>query len=327
MNRLFFLGLPLFFIVLAFAFGTLWIAALMRGAPAQASIIEGHEISRPVSLSAMPEATESLDAQASGVSTSSLTAVRGAFRPPVTASHLPHIAIIIDDMGLNVRNSRRAVDFQVPITLSYLPYARDVQAQVDTARSRGHEIMLHLPMEPFDRHLSAGPRAMTVGMTDQAFETGLKENLNAFSGYVGINNHMGSRLTSTPEAMARVMQAVAERGVFFVDSWTSPRSVAYRVAADFGIPRGRRDVFLDHDEGTGPVWAALHQAERLARLHGTAVAIGHPKEDTLDVLSVWIPQAIARGVKIVPMGTLVYDGVLAGDPVLQADHRRQARAE
>jgi polysaccharide deacetylase 2 family uncharacterized protein YibQ len=324
-------ALPVFlstcFIILAFIAGTLWMSAMMRGTPAQASIPEHHE----TSFMAPPQASEAMDAKTTAPHTAlpdSVTPEPTTRLTPVPMNETGHarIAIIIDDMGLNIRNSRRAVAFDSPLTLSYLPYARDIQAQVDTARARGHEIMLHLPMEPFDRHLNAGPTALTTRLNDKEFTTRLTQNLTAFQGYVGINNHMGSRVTSTPDIIDRIMHEIARHDVYFVDSWTSPRSVAYASAANMNIPRGRRDVFLDHDDGENAVWAALRQAERIARTHGAAVAIGHPKTDTLNVLGQWIPGAIERGVQIVPMSRLIYRGPYAGDPVLQADARRQAQA-
>ncbi len=238
------------------------------------------------------------------------------------------MAIIIDDMGLALRNSEAIVDLQAGLTLSYLPYATDIQAQVDAAHARGHEIMLHLPMEPMKSDLSAGPHALVTGLSDDEFDRRVQENLNAFTGYVGINNHMGSRLTSTAPLMERVIQETSARDVFFVDSWTSPRSVAYQVAASAGIPRARRDVFLDHETGAAPVWQALRQAEYIARRNGSVVVIGHPRADTIAVLRAWLPMARARGIQIVPMSELVYDGTVAGDPVLIADaiRHRTARA-
>lgn len=286
----------------------------------------------------LPQATESQDAAYAGVMNGqpahraieknaelipvSLPPVSREPLAPGTAHDAPKIAIIIDDMGLAVRNSIWATRLPGPITLSYLPYATDVQGQVDAAAARGHEIMLHMPMEALDRHMYPGPGALTTQLDDATLKKNLMAMLNSFTGYRGVNNHMGSRMTSDPARMQTIIDAVDHRGVYFVDSWTSPRSVAYQVAASKGIPRARRDVFLDHYEGQGTVWAALAQAERMARRHGSAVVIGHPKVDTLSVLQAWLPAAIARGVKIVPASALIYDGPQTRDPVLQADIAR-----
>lgn len=237
----------------------------------------------------------------------------------------PHIAIIIDDMGLAIKNSHRATDLPAPVTLSYLPYAENIQSQVDTARAKGHEIMLHLPMEAFDRAMYPGPAALTTRLSMDELKQRLVTNLTAFHGYVGINNHMGSRLTSTPEAMQVVMDEIGRRDVYFVDSWTSPRSVAYETAAEEGISRARRDVFLDHDEGEQAVWNALKQAEYMARRYGSSIVIGHPKNDTINVLQAWLPGAAERGVQIVPASTLVYNGPTSRDPVLMADAARRQK--
>ncbi len=245
---------------------------------------------------------------------------------PVVVSGPPKIAIIIDDMGLALRNSASVVDLPGALTLSYLPYASDIQTQVDMARARGHEIMLHLPVEPMKQGLSAGPNAIVTGLSPDEMRRRLEVNLNAFTGYVGVNNHMGSRGTSTPSVMDAVMNDIARRDVYFVDSWTSPRSVAYQVAANMNIPRGRRDIFLDHESGVAPVWNALRQAERMARRNGSAVVIGHPRHDTIAVLRAWLPMARGRGVQIVPMSSLLYSGDMAGDPVLIADSMRHRTA-
>lgn len=238
----------------------------------------------------------------------------------------PRIAIIIDDMGLARKNSLRATELDATVTLSYLPYAEDIQMQVDAARAKGHEIMLHLPMEPFDHGMYPGPKALTARLSPDELKQNLSANLSAFRGYVGINNHMGSRLTSTPAAMEIVMDEIDRRNVYFVDSWTSSRSVAYQAAADEGIARGRRDVFLDHDEGEAAVWHALKQAEYIARRHGSAIVIGHPKNDTISVLRAWLPGAKDRGVQIVPMSQLTYRGSVERDPALLADVARRHNA-
>ena len=240
----------------------------------------------------------------------------------IDETRTPRIAIIIDDMGLDRRRSARVVDLPGALTLSYLPYANDIQAQVDGARNHGHEIMLHLPMEPLDRSLNPGPNALTTRLDEATLRENLKKNLSAFKGYVGVNNHMGSRLTSTPDAMETVLGEIERKGVYFVDSWTSPRSVAYQVAASLDMPRGRRDVFLDHYEGQAPVWDALKQAERIARRTGHAVVIGHPRSDTIAVLQAWLPGAMRRGVEIVPMSDLLYEGAERNDPVLLSDAAR-----
>lgn len=324
--------LSLFFAVLfgilSFVLALGWGVAMMRVAPAQA-VMAAPLYGPPAPLD--HPSTESLDASSARapLTTSSIPGQSRTEVIPValTPPNYPprerptgpmRIAVIIDDMGLMRHNSERVVALPPGLTLSYLPYAPDIQAQVNAARARGHEIMLHLPMESVHRDLHAGPGAIKVDQSSDERAARLTANLAAFDGYVGINNHMGSRVTSNADVMAQVMRAIDDRDVYFVDSWTSPRSVAYHKAAERNIPRARRDVFLDHDVGVAAVWQALRQAEAVARRTGSAVVIGHPKNDTIKVLSEWLATAPAQGIEIVPASRLTYHGTVANDPILTA---------
>ena len=121
----------------------------------------------------------------------------------------------------------------------------------------------------------------------------------------GVNNHMGSRATAEPETMLKVLQEVRRRGLSFVDSRTSPLSVADGLAAQLEIPHAGRDVFLDNNPTTAAILVQLTLAERLARRQGHALAIGHPYPTTLAVLERWLPEAEARGVRIVRAQDLI----------------------
>lgn len=207
----------------------------------------------------------------------------------------PKVAIIIDDMGIDRKASERALSLPGPLTYSFLPYARDVAEQTALARSLGAEIMLHLPMEPTG-DADPGPHALKSGMTGAAFLRDLDWNLSRFDGYVGVNNHMGSRLTADPAAMKTVIANLDARGVFFLDSVTTSKSAARQAAAALGAEILSRDVFLDdrpHDPAE--VRAQLAVMEAIARETGYAVAIGHPHKATLDVLGPWLTTAPARG--------------------------------
>lgn len=217
------------------------------------------------------------------------------------------IAIIIDDMGVDKVRSQKMETLSPKLTLAYLPYADDVQGQVDRAKALGHEIMLHLPMEAMGENIDEGPYALTGALSVEEFDDALARNLNGFSGYMGVNNHMGSLLTQSEPHMIRVIAALKTRGVYFVDSRTVAQSVAYNVAAAGGVPHATRDIFLDHDPSLPAVRSMLKQAEKHARETGQAIVIGHPKDDTYTALKEWIPKAEARGIKIVPASFLVED--------------------
>lgn len=226
---------------------------------------------------------------------------------------LPKIAIVIDDLGMDKRALKRLLALPGPITLSFLPYAPDVQAQVDNTLAAGHDVMLHLPMEPFaseGKKLDPGRNALLTSDNPSQLYAKLEKNLSAFSGYTGVNNHMGSKFTSNLAAMEIVFQQLGKRNLFFVDSITSGRSVAETAARESGIELLRRDVFLDADHGDTAkvqIKKQLAELETLARENGQAIAIGHPYKTTIDALGPWLVTAEARGFQIVMVDDLLVD--------------------
>ncbi len=217
----------------------------------------------------------------------------------------PMIALVIDDLGPNRKRALRAANLKAPLTLSFLPYARDLRALVARGRAMGHEILMHIPMEPLDaRSNDVGPNALLVDLDGRELVRRLNWNLNRFGGYVGINNHMGSRFTADRAAMTLVMQEIKDRGLLFLDSWTTPDSLGYGLADRFGVPHAGRDVFLDNERSANEVARQLDLAERMARRVGVVVAIGHPHSETLAALERWIDGAVERGITLVPVSTV-----------------------
>ncbi|MFC2953195.1 divergent polysaccharide deacetylase family protein [Marinicaulis aureus] len=211
----------------------------------------------------------------------------------------PKIVIILDDMGVDRRNSERALNLPGPVTYSFLPYAGKVNDLAQTARKAGAEVMLHLPMEPRG-DADPGPHALKAGMTGGEFLKTLEWNLDRFAGYTGVNNHMGSKLTEDIAVMKSLLGYLDHRGVFFLDSVTTPNSAARQAAKELGVEIFARDVFLDNDVGDADsVKAQLSLAERIARETGYVVAIGHPHPETLEALGPWLTTAPARGYDLI----------------------------
>ncbi len=210
------------------------------------------------------------------------------------------IALIIDDMGMTPSVEARVLRFSAAVTLSYLPYAPHVQEQVDQAKARGHDVLLHYPMEPLGK-ANPGPDALRVGQTPQVWAELMDKNLNKFAGYSGVNNHMGSRFTRDQKGMEAVAEALHQKGVFFVDSRTNPASVAEKVMREKGVKTISRDVFLDDTPSLPAIRGELERLERVARRQGTAVAIGHPHLVTIQALESWFPEAEKRGFRFVPV--------------------------
>jgi polysaccharide deacetylase 2 family uncharacterized protein YibQ len=203
--------------------------------------------------------------------------------PPVRA---PSIAIVIDDLGADAGHTREAIALPRAVALSFLPYPADTPRLVREAARAGHEILVHVPMEAVGAH-DPGPFALTTGLRPDEIVRRLDWALSRVPGFVGINNHEGSRFTADRANMALVMEHLAGHGAFFFDSRTTPDSQVLPVARAFGVASASRDIFLD-DVGTiDAVDAQLRALETRAREQGTAIAIGHPHEITLDAVAYW----------------------------------------
>ncbi|MGI9500695.1 MAG: divergent polysaccharide deacetylase family protein [Geminicoccaceae bacterium] len=216
----------------------------------------------------------------------------------------PIIAIVIDDLGLNRSNTAAFNGLPSPLTLAFLPYAGRIEAQTEAALAAGHELLLHLPMEPIGSAWP-GPDALTTKIDQEEFTARLIKNLSRFEGFVGINNHMGSRLTADRSRMEVVMRELRERDVLFLDSKTSARSVASDIAGLNGVPNTTRDVFIDNVIDVGAIKRQLVLAESVARQSGSAVAIGHPHGATIQALRDWLPSLEARGFALAPISAVV----------------------
>jgi|HubBroStandDraft_1064217.scaffolds.fasta_scaffold00762_11 polysaccharide deacetylase 2 family uncharacterized protein YibQ len=225
----------------------------------------------------------------------------------------PMIAIVIDDMGLDRHHSDEAVSLPAPLTLSFMTYAEDLPTQVGAARAHGHEIMLHVPMEPQAVRVDPGPNALRLGQDEDEIKRRLEWDLGRIDGIVGINNHMGSRFTESSEGMAPVLAMLRQRGLFFLDSRTTPHSVGIDLAVEIGLPHAARDIFLDVDLTDPAVAVELTRTEAVARRNGFAIAIGHPHDPTLTELRRWLPTAEGRGFRLVPVSAIVrHNETLAG---------------
>ena len=211
----------------------------------------------------------------------------------------PLVAVVIDDVGLDRPRSKRTWELPGPLTLSFLPYAKELREQARTARSKGHELMLHLPMEPNGRS-DPGPNALLVSLTDAEIRQRTAAALDSFDGFAGVNNHMGSRFTTFRPGMETVLRQLKGRGLMFLDSRTSPQSVGDSVAHELGVPSIVRHVFLDDDDSLEAVRRRLAEAEAIARRQGFVVVIGHPHDATLQALAEWLPAVPGKGLALAP---------------------------
>lgn len=217
----------------------------------------------------------------------------------------PMIAIVIDDLGLDRRNADRVVQLPGPLTLSFMTYANDLPAQTRAAHAAGHELLVHVPMEPLDGHLNAGLNVLRPDLSPDELTRRIDWALSRFDGYVGINNHMGSRFTADPAGMAGLFAQLRRRGLLFLDSRTTAASVGDAMALRYDVPFASRNIFLDNEVSAEAVWAQLTKTEADARRTGFAIAIGHPHDGTIAALAQWLPTLSRRGFALVPISRIV----------------------
>lgn len=217
----------------------------------------------------------------------------------------PKVAIVIDDMGYQLGMAKKLIALDLPLSFSVLPFSPYGHRVADLAAQKGRDVLLHMPMEPRSYpRISPGPGGLYRQMTPEELARQTGENLDFLPEAIGVNNHMGSRLTEDRQAMLPVLRAIRARGLFFIDSYTSPQSQAYELAGELKMPRGRRGVFLDHDQSQE---AIEHQLEALIHLaqngHGV-IAIGHPHTSTLNALKDYAPR-LKKEVQLVPVSKIV----------------------
>ncbi|MCB1644934.1 MAG: divergent polysaccharide deacetylase family protein [Pseudomonadales bacterium] len=215
-----------------------------------------------------------------------------------------YIAIIIDDVGNNLARGQRAVNLPAQVTYAVLPYTRFGAELAELAHARGREVMLHLPMEN-TRDMSIGPGGLTESLSKSDFRQALQQALNAIPHIKGVNNHMGSYLTQQTRQMGWVMEVLKDQGYYFIDSRTTPRTVAHQMAAIEGLEASSRDVFLDNEQDFYHIDQAFNELLDKARKDGTAIAIGHPYRETLEYLELVLPLLAHQNIRVVPVSVLL----------------------
>jgi len=225
--------------------------------------------------------------------------------PPPPLDGRPMIALVIDDLGIDKKRSARAIALKGPLTLSFLAYASDIKRQTAAARAAGHELLLHISMEPTSKYVDPGPHVLKTALSAAELRRRLEWGFSRFDAFVGINNHMGSKFTAYPAGMQVVMEELRRRGLLFLDSRTSRASVGAEIARRMGVPYAERNIFLDHVNDAAVVESRLAETERLAQRKGYAVAISHPRDSTFKALVPWLRGIEAKGFRLVPLSAVV----------------------
>ncbi|MGD2006742.1 MAG: divergent polysaccharide deacetylase family protein [Cellvibrionales bacterium] len=198
------------------------------------------------------------------------------------------LAIIIDDLGYNLERGQAVASLPAPITLAIIPETPHAQTLAELATAHGKEVMVHMPMASSSAEL-AEPLVLEPDLTRREINTRIERALASVSGAQGLNNHMGSALTQHQSAMQHLMEALRDRGLYFIDSRTTPDTLAELTARRVGVPAASRSVFLDNVIEAEAIAAQLDKALLAALEQGFAIAIGHPYDETVKVLNEQLP--------------------------------------
>jgi polysaccharide deacetylase 2 family uncharacterized protein YibQ len=225
--------------------------------------------------------------------------------PPPVLKQLPKVSIILDDVGYDKKIALDFLSLDAPITVSIFPFSPYRKTIASVAWTKGRDVMLHLPMEPQEYpEVNPGEGVLLTSMDTDMLLAQLEEDLEAIPYIVGVNNHMGSKFTKDPERMTYLFERLKERDLFFVDSRTTTRTCARKVARRMKLRFAERQVFLDHLEEASFIRAQIKQLVSIARSKGSAIGIIHPHRLTYRIIKEALP-GLKKDVEIVPVSQLV----------------------
>jgi len=227
-------------------------------------------------------------------------------RPRPAPNARGRLAILLDDAGQELDLLQAAAALPKEIGFAIVPFLPKSAESAEALHGSGHEIWLHLPMEPQTYPAdNPGPGAIMMSMTTNELRAAVHAAIDDIPHAVGVNNHMGSKVTSDLKTMTWIMQELKARDLAFIDSRTTSRTVAEVAAAGLGVPVNRRHVFLDNERDRTAIRRQLEEAVRRCRLEGEIIAIGHLDPVTIEVLTQELPGISKRGADLVRPSALV----------------------
>lgn len=216
----------------------------------------------------------------------------------------PKLAIVIDDIGQNMKVLKGLVNLQFPVTLAVWPNASYTRESVEIVTQKQRDLIIHFPMEPkgYPRY-NPGDDALFVSMSADDIKKQIAENVAKIPEAIGVNNHMGSRFTGYSPGMDVALAEFKRHGLFFLDSLTTSTSVGRGSAKTAGIPFYERDIFIDNVKDVTAIVLQLKKAENVAVKKGYSIAIGHPYPETLAALKLW-EQGRNKSIQLIPLSRL-----------------------
>jgi polysaccharide deacetylase 2 family uncharacterized protein YibQ len=232
-----------------------------------------------------------------------------AYARPWSGAGGAKVAIVIGGLGISQTGTQAAIQaLPGEITLAFAPHGNSLGRWMQEARRDGHEILLQVPLEPFDYpRANPGRHTLLVSANDTQKQHDLHWVLGRMTNYVGVMNYMGARFTADEAAMEMLMDELAERGLGYLDDGSSARSLARDVAQRKGVPFAASDVVIDASGKRGDIMSKLDELERTARAKGTAVGYGSALEGTVEAVGAWAREVRKRGIELVPVTAVSFD--------------------
>jgi polysaccharide deacetylase 2 family uncharacterized protein YibQ len=237
-----------------------------------------------------------------------------AFARPVQAlpgkPDAPRIALIVSGLGVSASTTADAIaKLPGPVTLGFVPYGTDIAGLAVRARAAGHELLLQVPMEPFEYpDNDPGPQTLLTSLTPEQNIDRLHWVMSRFQGYVGLANTMGARFTASETSFAPILHEIAKRGLIYIDDGSNPRSVAGRIAGANNSPFARADVTIDAVPTPAEIDHALDRLEMAAREHNVAVGVASALPVSIARIAKWAKTAASRGLLLVPITAVAMKG-------------------
>jgi polysaccharide deacetylase 2 family uncharacterized protein YibQ len=219
------------------------------------------------------------------------------------------VAIVIGGLGLSQTGTQTAIGNLPPeITLGFAPQGNSLGRWMQAARRKGHEIVMQVPLEPFDfPNVNPGRNTLTVEAGAEEILKNLRWTLSRTTNYTAVMNYMGARFSTSPEAMGVMMAELGKRGIGYVDDGSSARSLAPETALKNGVPFAAGDAIIDGVQDRGAILDKLDELERTARAKGFAIGTGNAFDVTIDAVASWVSEARKRGIEIVPISAVASD--------------------
>ncbi len=212
------------------------------------------------------------------------------------------LAIVIDDFGYRVKEDNLILALPVQVSIAILPDSPHGKQVAEKAHQQGREILIHMPMKPLSKQ-PLEKNTLAPSMSQQEVDRIIRRAVSLVPYASGMNNHMGSEMTSSLPGMINVMQSLSHQKLYFLDSMTIGNTQASKAAGQFGVPVVRRNIFIDNSQSEEETRSQLNKAVAYARKHGSAIAIGHPHPSTVRALQKALPQ-LPADVELVAVSTI-----------------------